>query len=52
VKPGSFDAGHEMKRGLWWMGGATAAMRVLDVGGTLIVLQFLGLREMGLATLA
>ena len=41
-----------MKRGLWWMGGATVAMRLLDVGGTLIVLQFLGLREMGLATLA
>jgi O-antigen/teichoic acid export membrane protein len=52
VKPESFDAGHEMKRGLWWMGGATVAMRLLDVGGTLIVLQFLGLREMGLATLA
>ena len=31
-----------MKRGLWWMGGATLAMRVLDVGGTLLVLQFLG----------
>lgn len=41
-----------MKRGLWWMGGATLAMRLLDVGGTLIVLQFLGPREMGLATLA
>jgi teichuronic acid exporter len=52
VKPESFDAGHEMKRGLWWMGGATVAMRLLDVGGTLIVLQFLGVREMGLATLA
>jgi O-antigen/teichoic acid export membrane protein len=52
LKPDSFDAGHEMKRGLWWMGGATVAMRVLDVGGTLIVLQFLGLREMGLATIA
>jgi len=52
VKLESFDAGHEMKRGLWWMGGATVAMRLLDVGGTLIVLQFLGLREMGLATLA
>lgn len=41
-----------MKRGLWWMGGATLAMRVLDVAGTLIVLQFLGPREMGVATLA
>jgi O-antigen/teichoic acid export membrane protein len=46
------DARHEMKRGLWWMGGATLAMRVLDVGGTLVVLQFLGPGEMGLATLA
>ena len=41
-----------MKRGLWWMGGATLAMRVLDVGGTLLVLQFLGPGEMGVATLA
>lgn len=41
-----------MKRGLWWMGGATLAMRILDVGGTLLVLQFLGPGEMGLATLA
>jgi PST family polysaccharide transporter len=46
------DARHEMKRGLWWMGGATLAMRVLDVGGTLLVLQFLGPGEMGVATLA
>lgn len=41
-----------MKRGLWWMGGATLAMRLLDVGGTLIVLQFLGPGEIGIATLA
>ncbi|HSB55894.1 MAG TPA: oligosaccharide flippase family protein [Gemmatimonadales bacterium] len=46
------DARHELKRGLWWMGGATLAMRLLDVAGTLIVLQFLGPREMGVATLA
>lgn len=46
------DARHEMKRGLWWMGGATLAMRVLDVGGTLLVLQFLGPGEIGVATLA
>jgi len=52
VSESPIDAQHEMKRGLWWMGGATVAMRLLDVGGTLIVLQFLGLREMGLATLA
>ncbi len=41
-----------MKRGLWWMGSATLAMRLLDVGGTLLVLQFLGPSEIGLATLA
>ncbi len=46
------DARHEMKRGLWWMGGATLAMRLLDVAGTFIVLQFLGPAEMGIATLA
>lgn len=41
-----------MKRGLWWMGGATIAMRILDVAGTLLVLQFLGPGEIGVATLA
>ena len=46
------DAQHEMKRGLWWMGSATLAMRLLDVGGTLLVLQFLGPAEIGMATLA
>ncbi len=46
------DAQHEMKRGLWWMGSATLAMRLLDVGGTLLVLQFLGAAEIGIATLA
>lgn len=41
-----------MKRGLWWMGSATLAMRLLDVGGTLLVLQFLSPVEIGVATLA
>jgi PST family polysaccharide transporter len=41
-----------MKRGLWWTGAATIAMRVLDVGGTLLVLQFLSPAEIGIATLA
>lgn len=50
--PRSLNAGHEMKRGLWWMGGATVAMRVLDVGGSLLVLQFLSRSEVGLAALA
>lgn len=34
------------------MGGATLAMRILDVAGTLLVLQYLGPGEVGLATLA
>lgn len=46
------DAGHELKRGLWWMGSATVAMRVLDVAGSLLVLQFLSKSEVGLAALA
>jgi PST family polysaccharide transporter len=46
------DARDEMKRGLWWLGAATLAMRLLDVAGTLLVLQFLGPGEVGLATLA
>ena len=41
-----------MNRGLWWMGGATLAMRLLDVGGSLLVLQFLSRSEVGLAALA
>jgi O-antigen/teichoic acid export membrane protein len=51
TKP-AIDAHGEMHRGLWWMGSATVAMRLLDVGGTLLVLQFLGPGEIGLATLA
>lgn len=46
------DARHEMKRGLWWAGASTVAMRVLDVGGSLLVLQFLSRAEVGLAALA
>ena len=46
------DAQHEMKRGLWWMGAATLAMRLLDVGAQLLILQFLSREAMGLATLA
>jgi teichuronic acid exporter len=46
------DARREMQRGLWWMGGATIAMRLLDLGATLLVLASLGPGEMGLATLA
>src|SRR5690606_1024199 len=46
------DPKHEMKRGLWWMGAATLAMRLLDVGGSLLVLQFLAPAEVGLAALA
>jgi O-antigen/teichoic acid export membrane protein len=46
------DARHEMKRGLWWAGASTVAMRVLDVGGSLLVLLFLTRAEVGLAALA
>ncbi|MEO8139058.1 MAG: lipopolysaccharide biosynthesis protein [Gemmatimonadota bacterium] len=46
------DARHEMKRGLWWSGASTVAMRILDVGGSLLVLQFLSRAEVGLAALA
>lgn len=46
------DARHEMKRGLWWSGASTVAMRILDVGGSLLVLQFLSRSEVGLAALA
>lgn len=46
------DPKHEMRRGLWWMGAATLAMRLLDVGGSLLVLQFLAPSEVGLAALA
>lgn len=48
----TIDARHEMRRGLWWMGGATVAMRVLDVGGSLLVLALLSPAEVGLAALA
>jgi O-antigen/teichoic acid export membrane protein len=46
------DARHEMKQGLWWTGASTVAMRILDVGGSLLVLQFLSRSEVGLAALA
>ena len=46
------DARQELARGLWWMGAATLAMRLLDVGGSLLVLQFLSPADVGLAALA
>jgi O-antigen/teichoic acid export membrane protein len=46
------DAHNELKRGLWWLGGATLAMRLLDVGATLLVLQFLTKADVGLATVS
>jgi PST family polysaccharide transporter len=46
------DAKHELRRGLWWMGAATVAMRLLDVAGSFLVLQFLAPGEVGLAALA
>lgn len=46
------DARQEMKRGLWWMGAATVAMRVLDLVGSLAVLAYLSREQLGVATLA
>ncbi|HXI22066.1 MAG TPA: oligosaccharide flippase family protein [Gemmatimonadales bacterium] len=49
---GPIDARHELRRGLWWLGAATVAMRLLDVAGSLLVLQFLLPGDVGLAALA
>jgi O-antigen/teichoic acid export membrane protein len=51
VSDSGLDARHEMKRGLWWMGGATVAMRALDLAGTFFVLKYLTRAEVGLATI-
>lgn len=46
------DARNEMKRGLWWMGGATVAMRLCDLAGLFVVLKLLSRGEVGVATLS
>jgi O-antigen/teichoic acid export membrane protein len=46
------DGQDQVKRGLLWLGSATLAARVLDVGATVVVVSVLGKEQMGLAALA
>lgn len=46
------DGQEQVKRGLLWLGSATLAARVLDVGATVVVVSVLGKEQMGLAALA
>lgn len=46
------DGQDQVKRGLLWLGSATLAARVLDVGATFMVVSVLTKEEMGLAALA
>jgi O-antigen/teichoic acid export membrane protein len=46
------DAQDQIKRGVLWLGSATIAARLLDVGATVAVLGLLGKAEMGLGALA
>jgi O-antigen/teichoic acid export membrane protein len=46
------DGQDQVKRGLLWLGSATLAARVLDVGATVVVVSVLGTEQMGLAALA
>jgi O-antigen/teichoic acid export membrane protein len=46
------DGQDQVKRGLLWLGSATLAARVLDVGATVVVVSALGKAQLGLATLA
>jgi len=46
------DGQDQVKRGLLWLGSATLAARVLDVGATVVVVSVLGKEQIGLATLA
>lgn len=46
------DGQDQVKRGLLWLGSATLAARVLDVGATVVVVSVLGTKQMGLAALA
>jgi len=52
LSDGTIDPRHEMKRGLWWMGAATVAMRALDLVGTFAVLKYLTRGEVGVATVS
>jgi O-antigen/teichoic acid export membrane protein len=46
------DGQEQLKRGLLWLGSATLAARLLDVGATVVVVSVLGKEQMGLAALA
>jgi len=46
------DGQDQVKRGLLWLGSATLAARVLDVGATFVVVSLLSKEQMGLAALA
>jgi O-antigen/teichoic acid export membrane protein len=46
------DGQDQVKRGLLWLGSATLAARVLDVGATFVVVSVLSKEQMGLAALA
>lgn len=46
------DGQDQIKRGLLWLGSATVAARLLDVGATFVVVGLLSKEQMGLASLA
>lgn len=46
------DGQEQIKRGLLWLGSATMAARLLDVGATFVVVGLLSKEQMGLASLA
>ena len=46
------DAQDQIKRGVLWLGSATAVARVIDIGATITVLGLLTREQMGLAALA
>src|SRR5690606_136454 len=46
------DGQDQVKRGLLWLGSATLAARLVDVGATVVVVSLLGKEQVGLATLA
>jgi len=46
------DGQDQIKRGLLWLGSATVAARLLDVGATIAVVGLLSKEQMGLASLA
>src|SRR3954447_5316907 len=43
------DGQDQIKRGMLWLGSATLAARLLDVGATLVVVSLLSTKQVGLA---